>query len=133
MQTQSPQNTEKTDLTVWFDGGCPICSREMRWMERQTAGRGVLYRDVRSAQDGPADAKTLLARFHVQDEKGVLISGAAAFAALWRRSRWLKPLGLAARWPPMLWVMETAYVAFLRFRPQLQRLAGAGRGDGRLG
>ena len=76
---------------------------------------------------GPAD---LLARFHAQEQGGPLVSGAAAFAALWRRSRALRPLGLAARWPPLLWLMERAYRGFLRIRPQLQRLAAGNAPDG---
>ena len=117
-------------LTVWFDGGCPLCRREIAWMKRQTAGRPVRYVEAQTADGCPVGPADLLARFHAQEQGGPLGSGAAAFAALWRRSRALRPLGLAARWPPLLWLMERAYRGFLRIRPQLQRLAAGNAPDG---
>ena len=66
----------------------------------------------------PAD---LLARFHASED-GQLLSGAAAFAAMWRAIPLLRPIGLAARLPWVLALLERCYVRFLRFRPRLQRL-----------
>jgi predicted DCC family thiol-disulfide oxidoreductase YuxK len=114
---------QEPPLTVWFDGGCPLCRREIAWMKRQTAGRAVRYVDVEAREGCPIDPRDLLSRFHAQEQGGPLVSGAGAFAALWRRSRALRPLGLAARWPPLLWLMERAYCGFLRIRPRLRRLA----------
>ncbi len=94
-------------------------------MKRQTVGRPIRFVDLQTAEGCPIDPRDLLARFHAQEQGGPLVSGAAAFAALWRRSRTLRPLGLAARWPPLLWLLEQAYCGFLRIRPRLQRLAGA--------
>ena len=54
-------------------------------------------------------------------EGGKLLSGAAAFAAMWRAIPLLRPLGMAAKLPPLLWLLERAYVGFLRIRPSLQR------------
>ena len=53
-----------SQVTDCYDKGCPLCRREialMRWL----------------------DHADLLARFHAQ-EKGRMLSGAAAFAATWR-------------------------------------------------
>ena len=63
----------------------------------------------------------LFARFHAQ-ESGVMLSGAAAFAAMWRAIPMLRPLGLAARNPWVLAGLERLYIVFLRHRPKLQRL-----------
>jgi hypothetical protein len=41
---------------------------------------------------------------------------------LWRQLPLLKPLGVLARLPWILRVLERAYVAFLRVRPRLQKL-----------
>jgi predicted DCC family thiol-disulfide oxidoreductase YuxK len=64
----------------------------------------------------------MLARFHASED-GELLSGAAAFAAMWRAIPLLRPLGLLARSPLALRVLEAAYLAFLRVRPALQRAA----------
>ena len=70
----------------------------------------------------PLDTAALLARFHVQ-ENGMMLSGAAAFAAMWRAIPGLRPLGLLARNRHVLEGLERAYLVFLRFRPRLQRFA----------
>lgn len=72
--------------------------------------------------DCPVDRRELIARFHaLEDEK--LLSGAAAFAAMWRVIPIFRPLGLAARNPYLLACIEKLYGVFLRARPRLQRLA----------
>ena len=110
-------------LTVWYDGGCPLCTREIEWFRRRTRGQAVDYVDLRQTDSCPLDVEALLARFHAQEAGGPLVSGAAAFAALWRRAPGLRPLGRIARWPPALAVLELAYIAFLRLRRPLQRFA----------
>lgn len=109
-------------LTVWYDGTCPLCRREialMRWLDRRHAIRFV----EANSQDAacPIDRAALLARFHAMED-GVVLSGAAAFAAMWRAIPALRPLGLAARRPWVLALLERAYGRFLRVRPALQRL-----------
>jgi len=83
--------------------------------------RGVIaFYDVQTTDACPLDRAALLARFHAQEPDGPMLDGAAAFAAMWRAIPLLRPLGLAARWPPLLNLMERAYVAFLGVRPVLQ-------------
>lgn len=69
----------------------------------------------------PIDRAALLARFHASED-GRLLSGAAAFAAMWRAIPRLRPLGLAARNPHILAMLEWLYRRFLRWRPKLQGL-----------
>lgn len=69
----------------------------------------------------PLDKAEALARFHAQ-ENGKIVSGAAAFAAMWRAIPILRPLGLAARNRFVLALLERAYLAFLHLRPFLQKL-----------
>lgn len=69
----------------------------------------------------PLDRQAALARFHAEED-GRLLSGAAAFAAMWRAVPLLRPLGLLARNPLVLRVLERLYLAFLGVRPRLQRL-----------
>ncbi len=108
-------------LTVWHDGDCPLCRREIALMRRLDQRGAIEFID---ATDGdaacPIDRRELLARFHARED-GQLLSGAAAFAAMWRAIPILRPLGLAARQPIVLSLLERVYIGFLRVRPKLQR------------
>ncbi|WP_372706763.1 DUF393 domain-containing protein [Brevundimonas sp.] len=119
-----------TTLHVWFDGDCPLCRREIALFRRLDRRRVITFIDVASGEGGcPLDRATLLARFHAR-ENGRMLSGAAAFAAMWRAIPLLRPLGLAARNRRVLYFLERLYLAFLKMRPALQRALG-GRGPSR--
>ena len=107
-------------LIVFHDGACPLCAREIavvRWLDR--AGRIQFVDAADPAVICPLDRAALLAPFHAVED-GVTLSGAAAFAAMWRAIPMLRPLGLAAQCQPFARALEAAYLWFLRFRPRLQ-------------
>ena len=109
-------------VKVWYDGSCPLCLREIALMRRLDTRGAITFVDVAAGADPtcPIDRTTLLARFHAEED-GVVHSGAAAFAAMWRAIPLLRPLGLAARNRTVLRVLEGAYLQFLKVRPRLQR------------
>lgn len=115
--------------TLYYDGACPVCSREIALYRRQAGADGVRWVDV--AQCGAAalgDGLTrdaALARLHLRAPDGRLVSGAAAFAVLWRQlPRWAW-LGRIAGTLPVLWVLEAGYRAFLAARPLWRPARGA--------
>ena len=111
-------------LTVWFDAGCPLCRREISFIRRLDSRRAIRFVDLASERsDCPLARAELLARFHAREDGGPLLSGAAAFAAMWRKIPLLRPVGLIAGWGPALWLLERLYVLFLHVRPALQKLA----------
>jgi predicted DCC family thiol-disulfide oxidoreductase YuxK len=108
-------------LEVWFDGDCPLCRREIAVMRRLDRRGAIIFTDVANGQGScPLGRAELLARFHAR-EAGVVLSGAAAFAAMWRAIPVLRPFGLAARNRTVLGLLEGLYIAFLRVRPALMR------------
>lgn len=104
-------------VTVWHDGGCPLCRHEIALMRRLDRRGSITF----GAQACPLDRADLLARFHAREDGVPLLSGAAAFAAMWRAIPLLRPLGLLARNATVLAATERLYVRFLRIRPRLQR------------
>lgn len=110
------------EVTVWYDGACPLCRREIGGLRRLDRRGAIEFIDVSGGEPEscPLSQDELLARFHAR-EKGRLFSGAAAFAAMWRAIPLLRPFGQAARLPPLLWLLERLYRLFLRIRPRLQR------------
>lgn len=113
-----------TAVTVWYDGACPLCIREIALMRRLDRARVIDFVDV--APEGaacPIDRQLLLARFHAREGNGPVLDGAAAFAAMWRAIPLLRLLGLVARNRLVLAGLERLYTAFLKVRPVLQRWA----------
>lgn len=109
-----------SEVEVWFDGDCPLCRREIALMRRLDRGGRIRFHNV--ATEGgtcPIDRAELLARFHARED-GRLVSGAEAFAAMWRAIPMLRPLGLLARNRAALRMLEGLYGLFLGVRPRIQ-------------
>ena len=110
-------------VVVWFDGGCPLCRREIALLRRRDRRGAIDFVDAADcASLCPSSRSQMLAQLHVL-EKDRVLTGAAAFAAMWRAIPILRPVGLLARSPLMLKALERLYAVFLRARPRLQELA----------
>ena len=106
------------EITVWFDGSCPLCRREVALMRRLDRDQAVDFIDVGTGDGAcPINRAELLNRFHAREGDGPMLSGAEAFAAMWRALPLLRPFGLLARNPAILAVPERLYRLFLRLRP----------------
>jgi len=111
-----------TRVTVWHDGACPLCAREMALIRRLDRAGHVQFVDAADPNNAcPLARGEMLARFHARQEGGPVVSGAAAFAAMWRAVPLLRPLGLLARNGRVLALLEWLYLRFLHVRPRLQR------------
>lgn len=110
-------------LTVYYDGSCPLCSREIAFYRRSAAADRLDWIDVsRAAELGPGlDCRAALQRFHVRDPQGQLHHGAAGFARMWQELPGWRWLGRLCALPPLSWLAEAAYRLFLPLRPTLQR------------
>ena len=115
------QNT----LTLFYDGLCPLCSREIAHYRSLAQGQPVLFIDITDPQFNAAehglDRQRLHEVLHVQLGTGIL-TGVDAFLALWQTLpgwRWLARLG---RLPPAYWLLNLGYRGFAKIRPLLPRL-----------
>jgi 3-demethoxyubiquinol 3-hydroxylase len=108
-------------LTVYFDGGCPVCSKEIAYYQQQAGAQSCEWIDASQCDEpalGPGLSRSAaLGRFHVRHPDGQLISGMAGFAALWRALPKTAWLGRVASFGPMPFVLDQAYRAFLAVRP----------------
>jgi predicted DCC family thiol-disulfide oxidoreductase YuxK len=107
---------------VFYDGGCPVCSREIALYDRLSEGqpyRPVFENIMADGAELPCGVsrEDALARFHVRLGSGEVVSGAAAFIALWRATPRFRLLGRIASVPPAPQVLELAYRGFLKVRP----------------
>jgi predicted DCC family thiol-disulfide oxidoreductase YuxK len=106
--------------TVYFDGACPLCRREIAHYRAREGAESICWVDVTTAESGVLgeglDREAALARLHVRGADGQLVSGAAAFAAIWRRLPAYAWLGRLASPRPVQWVLEGGYRGFLAVR-----------------
>lgn len=110
---------ETSHTEVYYDGACPVCSREIANYRRAEGAEALRFVDVSQADATMAPGLTreaALARMHVRRPDGSMASGAAAFAALWSALPGWAWLGRVAGLPIVAPVLELGYRGFLRVR-----------------
>ncbi|GGM00336.1 thiol-disulfide oxidoreductase DCC family protein [Pseudomonas asuensis] len=109
-------------LTLFYDGDCPLCAREIRHLRKHADPARLQFTDVADpAFAAPAPGmssqqfKDLL---HAQFADGRWVKGLDATYWSWRAAglgRWAAPLA----WKPLRPLFDLGYRLFLRLRPQL--------------
>lgn len=123
---QTPQQTSHA-CTVYYDGTCPLCQREISLYQGLEGADAIRWHDVSAAGTGADDlaAGDAMARFHVRRTDGSLVSGARGFFEVMKTIPKLRWLGQALSVPPIPWIAEGAYRLFLPLRPLLKRIVPA--------
>jgi len=114
-----------TELTLLFDGGCPLCLREVRFLQRRdqrrhgTAPR-LAFVDIDATDYNPQAHQTIsyreaMGRIHAIDSQGTVLRDVAVF----RRAYALIGLGwlyAPSRWPLLAPLGNALYGAWARWR-----------------
>ncbi|WP_253449398.1 thiol-disulfide oxidoreductase DCC family protein [Halomonas sp. Y3] len=111
-------------VTLYHDGHCPLCQREVAWLSRHPRRERVALVDIQAPEfDAEALGKrfeAMIGRLHLQDAEGRWFIGMDASRALYavlgyRRLVWLSSLpGVAA-------ALDAGYLWFARRRVRLGR------------
>ena len=113
-------------LTVFFDGSCPICSKEIAFYKTRVGADTLSWVDVSDGKtvitQEAVTREELMARFHVQNSDGQLVSGGAAFAELWAALPAFKIIGKLFKLPVFSFMINIGYDFFLVLRPKVQKL-----------
>ncbi len=106
--------------TVFYDGACPLCSREIAQYRELAGAERLAFVDVASCAPealGPGlTRQAAMARLHVRLADGSLASGVAAFAAVWRHLPAFAWAGRLAASPMVSPILEVGYTVFLKVR-----------------
>ena len=109
----------KQKLTVFYDGSCPLCSREIKFYKNCNGSDQINWIDLTTANDQPAPGlskSAAIARFHVMQSDGAILSGSQAFAQMWCTLPGFKYLGRFVQTWPISVLSEFAYRGFLKVR-----------------
>jgi predicted DCC family thiol-disulfide oxidoreductase YuxK len=125
--TSQPDAKSPPHLKIYFDGACPVCSREIAYYRGQPGANACEWIDASSCDEallGPDLSRdAALARFHVRRADGELVDGIRGFATLWKalpRTAWL---GRIASFGPMPALLDRAYTLFLGVRKLWRKVA----------
>lgn len=121
-----------TRLTLFFDGLCPVCAREMAFLRRRDRTGRLAFIDIAEPAFDPRPwgltLPDLVGRMHAVDVDGRVIDGPEVF----RRAYSAVGLGwlLAwTSWPGLRTVADVGYRLFARIRPRLSRFECTDRCD----
>lgn len=108
-----------TPATLYYDGACPLCSREMNALQRCTSGDLSLVdiHDLPALNHTNLDKHTLLQTLHIQTSGGEWVTGISANVLAWQYTkygvffRWLE-------WPLIKPVTRFIYAYWAKVRYQ---------------
>ncbi|WP_127347821.1 thiol-disulfide oxidoreductase DCC family protein [Pseudidiomarina mangrovi] len=112
-------------LTVFYDGRCPLCVREMRQLKRRDHANAILLIDLHSEQftpfSGQIDALAADRILHGLTDDNQLLLGLDVTHRAWSlvgRGWMTAPL----RWPVIRWFADHGYLFFARHRNRIAYL-----------
>lgn len=114
-------------FTLYFDGACPFCVREVRWLARRDRAGRLQLVDISDPQFDPhahgGTPESFMAQIHGRRGDGMLLTGMAVFREAYSAVGlgWLTaPTG----WPLLRPLFDAAYRLFARHRVRLGSLLG---------
>ena len=127
IQTQSPSPSWKIKLL--YDGACPLCLREVNFLQKRDAGRGLInFVDItcdryNPEENGGIDFETAMGRIHAVLADGRVIKNVEVFRQVY------ETLGMGWVYAATKWPLVGSVVDFLYGIWADWRLALTGRAD----
>ncbi len=112
-------------VTVYFDGLCHLCSREIRHYQTMKGADNLAFVDItgpsfNAAHEG-LDPHEIHKNMHVRDREGKIHLGVGAFVCIWEQLPALRFLVPIARFYPVRVILNLLYKGFATVRPLLPR------------
>lgn len=114
--------TKPFEIEVFYDGGCPLCTREMKMLQRRDRRQRIRFVDI--AENGFDAAtvgvpwQTLMDRIHGRLADGTMVEGVEVFRRLYAAVGF-GPLVALTRLPGVKQVLDVAYDVFAKNRLRL--------------
>jgi predicted DCC family thiol-disulfide oxidoreductase YuxK len=112
-------SSNSPDLEVFYDGGCPLCRREMAVLKTWDRRGRIAFTDIDAAGfDAQALGKSqqeLMDRIHGRLPNGDWVTGVEVFRRLYSAAGF-GPLVALTRLPVISWTLDWGYRIFARNR-----------------
>lgn len=113
------KSSEDRRIEVFFDGACPICVREVRFLRRLDRKRRIRFTDIAAADFRASDyGKTMeafMSEIHGRLPDGTWVRGVEVFRKLYTAVG-LAPMVWFTRLPIVAGLLDRAYRVFARNR-----------------
>ena len=107
-------------LTVYYDGKCGLCRREIEYYKRVAPADRFVWLDIATDPAGLADLNIsqadALRRLHARDEFGAVYVGVAAFVAIWQGLNYWRYLAIVVNLPLLKPLAAFTYDRFADYR-----------------
>ena len=130
----APPPSSTPAFTLFFDGECPFCVREVQWLLRRSRDGRLAAIDIAAPEFDAAafggTPESFMARIHGRRADGTMIDGMQVFREAYAAVGlgWLvAPTG----WPILRPLFDAGYRWFARNRVRLGRIFGRRCEDGR--
>jgi predicted DCC family thiol-disulfide oxidoreductase YuxK len=123
------QETPEFPLRVFYDGGCSVCSTEMKAYRSREYGGRLVFINIKAPGFDPAPygitGKEFMHELHAIDREGRVYRGVDALRVIWRAfpasSRYGLLAGLIAL-PGIDFLARQIYRSFARIRKHLPKM-----------
>lgn len=107
-------------LTVYYDGKCGLCRREIEYYKRVAPADRFVWLDIATDPASLADLDIsqadALRRLHARDASGVVYVGVAAFIAIWQGLNYWRYLAMIVNLPFLKPLAAFTYDRFADYR-----------------
>jgi predicted DCC family thiol-disulfide oxidoreductase YuxK len=109
-------------IEMFFDGACPLCSREVEFLRRRDKRHQIIFTDISAKDFDRASVGVpfadLMDRIHARLPDGTVIEGVEVFRRLYTLIG-LGPLVWLSRLPGVSQILDAAYRRFAKNRLRL--------------
>ena len=116
---------QSSELIIFFDGGCPLCVKEMRHLKRLDKEGRIQFENVNEPDFSQRYPQVEVAKanqyLHGQVSSGEMIYGLDVTHEAWSlvgKGWMIAPL----RWPVIRWFADKTYLFFARNRNRISKL-----------
>ena len=124
----SMSSSDQSDLTLLFDGGCPVCVREVRFLRGRDRHHRIAFVDIDAPDYDPTayagiSYRTAMGRIHALNSNGDVLQDIAVFREAYRL------IGLGWLYAPTRWPFVAPLANFAYGLWASKRLRWTGRSD----